>query len=80
MEHVWIKTSSMPSRDYVEISLSDDTIGELFDEAFEGWCPICRDNPINEGGLVCCECFALAFKFHTELTSCGCIEILEEAK
>ena len=54
----------------VEIELDDVVIADLFDKEFEGWCPVCKDESINAGEIVCCGCFKEAMAYHTN--TCGC--------
>lgn len=56
----------------VEISISDDAIEELFDTAFDGWCPLCKNTEVNVGESICCSCLREAMAHHRN--TCGCIK------
>jgi len=53
-----------------EIELDTAQIADLFEREFEGWCPVCKDQQINEGEVICCECFKAALEYH--INTCGC--------
>ena len=61
--NIFVSVSDSPGN-VVDITLCGDTVEELFDEAFDGWCPICRSCEINVGEIICCECLAEAYKWH----------------
>lgn len=56
----------------LSIVLSDEDVADLFDEAYEGWCPICRNTKVSGGETICCECFREALSYHAY--TCGCHE------
>ena len=43
------------AQDEIFVTLSHDTICDLFNDLVDGCCPICKTE-INEGMIVCCEC------------------------
>lgn len=59
---------------YIDIAttaeLEAEQIANLFEEAFDGWCPVCKDQRINEGESLCCDCFKEALEYH--VNTCGC--------
>ena len=42
------------------IKLDAGRIAKLFEDEFDGWCPVCRNEPINVGEIICDNCFAIA--------------------
>lgn len=46
------------------IELDDDDVAELFDEAYDGWCPVCKTESIADGDLICCNCLGNAVEKH----------------
>jgi hypothetical protein len=57
----------------VKMALDQETIAELFEKAFHGYCPVCRLNPINPAEVICCECYEEARLYHQG--QCGCDNI-----
>lgn len=54
----------------VEVDLDTAEIANLFEKEFEGWCPVCKTETINEGEIICCSCFENAVTYH--INTCGC--------
>ena len=69
-----LSTSGQARGDKIEISIgiSDNTAERLFDEAFKGWCPICRNINANVSEIICCDCLARVMAYHHE--HCDCLE------
>lgn len=65
MPKTTIPTSELPE-------LAEDEILELFRWHFEGWCPVCCEQQINEGEPICCRCQEKANQYHHD--TCGCIK------
>ena len=53
-----------------EVELDAEQIAGLFDAEFEGFCPVCMYETLNEGEVICCGCFEEALAYHTN--TCGC--------
>lgn len=66
--NAFIGTSIDVSR--VEIELSDLDIHRLFETAYDGYCPVCCNNEINTGEVICCDCLRRAEGYHK--FTCGC--------
>lgn len=45
-------------------------IADLFEREFDGWCPACKNVIINEGEILCCECFQEALAYHINIRKC----------
>jgi hypothetical protein len=52
------------------IELSDDDVAALFEEAFDGWCPVCKANQTADGDLICCTCLEEALEKHVGTGCC----------
>ncbi len=53
-----------------DAELDTGTIADLFESEFDGWCPVCKNAKINEGEVLCCDCFKMALAYH--INTCGC--------
>jgi len=53
-----------------EIELDAAHIVDLFENEFDDWCPTCTNALINDGEVVCCDCFKAALAYH--INTCGC--------
>ena len=54
----------------VTIKLSTHQVARLFEQEFDGWCPVCKMAEINLGESICCDCFKQALAYH--VNTCGC--------
>ena len=53
-----------------EAELEAEQIAKLFEDEFEGWCPVCKNATVNKEETVCCDCFKQALTYHHD--TCGC--------
>lgn len=54
----------------VTVELPAETIARMFEDEFDGWCPVCKNETINLGESICCGCFEQALAYH--INTCGC--------
>lgn len=52
-----------------QIGMSDELLAELYDQRFEGRCPICRDE-FNDRKVICCNCLQRAIRRHKGFCNC----------
>lgn len=72
-DEITFNTYPSMSSSAVTVDIDDTTLLELFEDAWEGYCHVCKERTINESEVVCCECLNLALVYHHG--TCGCMEV-----
>lgn len=63
---IYLNISTGGRRSTAELNLSRDDIRRLYDKEFKNVCPMCHGALGDSEGDVCCACFRVESRFHSD--------------